>query len=95
VARRGPAPPRQPRPGTTPPPMNPDRHRGPRSPLGNKAGHAAAYRMLRFAVPGAGRYPYQTSMCISMPSVPRSAWGRVAAGAADSLAAGLAQGAGR
>jgi len=31
VARRGPAPPRQPRPGTTPPPMNPDR--APRSPF--------------------------------------------------------------
>src|SRR5215470_11949322 len=59
-----------------------------------RAGHVGAYRMLRFAVPGAGRYPYLTSMSISMPAVPRSEWGRVAAGAADSLAAGLAQGAG-
>ena len=36
-----------------------------------QAGHMAAYRMLRFAVPGAGRYPYLTSMSISMPRVPR------------------------
>src|SRR5689334_7674600 len=34
-------------------------------------GHVAAYRMLRFAVPGAGRYPYLTSMSISMPAAPR------------------------
>jgi hypothetical protein len=37
-----------------------------------QAGHVGAYRMLRFAVPGAGRYPYLTSMSISMPAVPRS-----------------------
>src|SRR5689334_16762719 len=35
-----------------------------------QAGHVGAYRMLRFAVPGAGRYPYLTSMSISMPAVP-------------------------
>ena len=58
------------------------------------AGHDGAYRMLHFAVLRAGRYSYETSMRISMPAVPRSAVGRVAAGAADSLAAGLAQGAG-
>src|SRR5437667_10518607 len=44
----------------------------------SQTGHAGAYRMLRFAVPGAGRYPYLTSMSISMPTVPRSASGRVA-----------------
>jgi len=32
-----------------------------------------AYRMLHFAVPGAGRYPYLTSMSIGMPVVPRPA----------------------
>ena len=37
------------------------------------AGHAGAYRMLRFAVTGVGRYPYLTSMSISMPAVPRFA----------------------
>jgi hypothetical protein len=65
-----------------------------RPPRETRTGHAGAYRTLRFAVPAAGRYPYLTSMSISMPTEPRATRGRVAAGAADSLAAGLAQGAG-
>jgi hypothetical protein len=65
-----------------------------RRPRDIKTGHAGAYRMPRFAVPAAGRYPYLTSMSIGMPTEPRATRGRVAAGAADSLAAGLAQGAG-
>ena len=35
---------------------------------GAQDGHDGPYCMLRFAVLGAGRYPYQTSMRISMPA---------------------------
>ena len=39
---------------------------------GDKARPGGPYSLLRFAVTVVGRYPYVTSMCISMPAVPRS-----------------------